>query len=253
MTAHGWLLGVGASAALHAGFWLAAPTPEPPMVSPTPTFVIEIPVEVEPPPPPPPVEPPPDEPKQIAPEPIARAPRPTAAPSLPDAARAGRTLVAEPTATPSPEIADFTLVQGTGDSFAGGTTTARGTADRAVRGAVNDGSPRIAGSAAPAVVAAAQSPAVDLSKPASPAGGDWSCSSLFPSDPDAPDRAAVTLVVDVDASGHAKTIHVTADPGHGFGDAARRCARGQTFTPAKGPDGAGVPGKTRPFVVRFSR
>ncbi len=114
--------------------------------------MIEIPVDVEPPPPPPPVEPEPEAPKQAAPEPIARAPRPTAAPSLPDAARAGRTLVAEPAATPSPEIADFTLVQGTGDSFAGGTTTARGTSDRAVRGAVNDGTPRAA-SSAPAVVA----------------------------------------------------------------------------------------------------
>lgn len=254
MGAHGWLLGAGASAALHGTFWLLAPTPEPEVVAPPPTFVIEIPVDVEPPPPPPPVEPPPDPPSaKAAPEPIDRAPRPAAAKALPDAARAGRTLVAEPTATPSPEVADFTLVQGTGDSFAGGTTTARGTSDRAVRGAVDDGSPRASASAPAAVNAAPSAPAVDLSKPASAAGGDWSCSSLFPSDPDAPDRAAVTLVVEVDPSGRAGTIHVTSDPGHGFGDAARRCARGQSFVPAKGPDGSSVAGKTRPFVVRFSR
>lgn len=254
MSAHGWLLGAGASAALHGTFWFLAPTPEPPMVVPPPTFVVEIPVDPEP-PPPPPVEPPSEaKAPEAAPEPIERPSRPTSAkPALPDAARAGRTMVAEPAATPSPDVADFTLVQGTGDSFAGGTTTARGTSDRAVRGAVNDGSPRPMASAPVAAPAAPPAPVVDLSKPASAAGGDWSCSSLFPSDPDAPDRAAVTLVVEVDSAGRAGTIHVTSDPGHGFGDAARRCARGQSFVPAKGPDGSAVAGKTRPFVVRFSR
>ena len=48
-------------------------------------------------------------------------------------------MLAEPATTPSTDVADFTLVQGAGDSFAGGTTTARGTANSAVRGAVNDG------------------------------------------------------------------------------------------------------------------
>jgi hypothetical protein len=215
-----------------------------------PALVVEMPVEAEPPAAAPPVEEAARAPVEATPPP--RATKAVATPSAPAAARAGRTLVADAVPSTEPDVADFTLVQGTGDAYAGGTTSARGTADRAVAGPASD-RPSPPTAASPTSLPAALPVTVDRARAASPGGGDWSCSRLFPSDPDAPDHAAVTLVVEVDASGHASRVHVTRDPGHGFAEAARRCAAGQTFTPALDAIGQVVAGKTRPFVVRFSR
>jgi hypothetical protein len=257
MAGHGWALGAVVSVGSHGAAWWLSPA-HPPMVAPPPEpTLIEMPIE----PPPEAVPPAPEPPPTAAPVPVApveakvpakAAPTPPAA-ALPAPAQAGKTLVAED-AAPA-EVADFTMVQGLADSYAGGTTTALGTSDRAVHGATGEGraaatGPGSAVRPAPAVPTA---PVVDLSKPASPAGGDWSCSRLFPTDPDAPDQAAVTLVVEVEPNGRPRSIRIARDPGFGFGEAARRCAQGQSFSPALGVDGAPVLGRTRPFVVRFSR
>jgi hypothetical protein len=258
MAGQSWLIGGAVSLGLHGAAWLLSPS-QPPMIDPPrEPLIIEMPIE----PPEPLAEPrapaaepeePPAAPAEAAP-PTPKAAAKAAAPALPAPAQAGKTMVAADSAPT--EVADFTMVQGLADSYAGGTTTALGTNDHAVVGAAGDGrghGQQAASRGQAPVAVAAAAPALDLSKPASPAGGNWSCSHLFPTDPDAPDQAAVTLVVEVDVGGRPTTIRVARDPGFGFGEAARRCAHGQTFTPARGPDGTPLVGRTRPFVVRFSR
>lgn len=265
---YGWTLGAAFSAGLHGVAWLVSSVLS---VAPSPAqdrapLLIEMPVEAEPEPAPAPeVEEKRQRAEQPAPpedvvKPTDKAPATPppaaktaarAAPAAPTPAQAGKTLTAE--ADAPGEVADFTMVQGLADSYAGGTTTALGTSERAVHGVAADGPRAAAASGAPTPKTPPGEEVTDRSRGASPSGGDWSCSHLFPSDPDAPDQAAVTLVVEVDGGGRASSIRVVRDPGFGFGDAARRCAASQRFTPALAPDGAPIAGRTRPFVVRFSR
>ncbi|MGH7297441.1 MAG: energy transducer TonB, partial [Polyangiaceae bacterium] len=158
------------------------------------------------------------------------------------------------TAEPRPdEPVDLTstFVQGTGDLYAGGVTSATGTGKTAVGSLV---------AAAPIPRATAPLPiapvveAPDRSRTASLSGGtDWSCP--FPPEADATqiDDAYVTLQVDVDDAGRAASVSVVADPGNGFGREARRCAMSRRYSTALDREGDPVAGRTRPFRVHFSR
>jgi protein TonB len=196
--------------------------------------------------------PPPDE--ENRPVPVARnaPPRaPTTAPVAPPAAQAGKTLTA-PETDDSDAPVDFTLVQGMGTSYAGGTTTALGTSTTAVRGPASErpeGAP--ARAVAPRTEPATLGP--DRSRGARPRVADWNCSRLFPTDPGAGDQAIVLIAVTVLSNGTPQAVTVLRDPGHGFGAAARACALGQRFTPAL--DRAGIPmlATTPPITVRFTR
>jgi protein TonB len=184
-------------------------------------------------------------------EPAAR-PNAAAEAPLPAAAQAGRTLTA-PDEGPSDQVADFTMVQGDGVGYAGGTTASQGTSTEPVRG------PARVGPAAPEPVKAAARAQVeqlsgpDRSRPARPQSADWNCSSLFPSDPEAGNSAAVVIVVTVRPDGTPRSISVVSDPGHGFGAAARSCALGQRFTPALDRNGDPTTAATPPITVRFTR
>jgi protein TonB len=180
------------------------------------------------------------------------APKAVAAPqAVPQAAaQAGKTLTAPETPDDS-AVADFSMVQGAGDTYAGGTTSSIGTSASAVRGpaslkpvAARSGSPGLTNTlpAGP-----------DRSRGATPNGTDWNCSSLFPSDPDAGDYATVVIAVTVQTSGKAKSVAVIRDPGHGFAAAARTCAMLQSYSVALDRAGQPIVSTTPPIVVRFTR
>lgn len=253
MSARGWAIATLTSGAVHAAAALAAPTDRPrapeaaPMVV---TFDEVAAPDPEQPPSPPPVAPTTEAPAPKAPTQMAAPTRPATDHGRPEVAAAARTLTA-PDAPKSEDVADFTVAQGTADAYAGGTTAATGTGQRP--GTAGTGAPAASTSQPSAPPQAPRAPAPDLSRAASPAGADWSCSHLFPTDVDAPDSATVRILVDVRADGSAAGVTVLSDPGHGFGPAARRCALGQRFQPAHAADGQPVAGRTTPFVVRFRR
>jgi periplasmic protein TonB len=175
---------------------------------------------------------------------------------LPSAAKAGQTLTApeEPGETKS-DVADFTMIQGDGATYAGGTTAAKGESETAVHGPAKNGpSTAKTGKPAPPKMPTTAAPTgPDRSRGARPANGAWSCSHLFPSDPGAPNFATVMIIVTVRADGSPRGIQVTSDPGHGFGAAARSCALGQRYVPALDRSGNPITSVTPPITVRFSR
>jgi protein TonB len=204
--------------------------------------------------PPPAPAPAPEEAKPVdnqKPEPIVQksiaktVAQPTA---LPAAAQAGKTLTAaDDTAG---DVADFTMVQGTGTEYAGGTTSSIGTSAKAVHGPAGDAPPPPR-----AVIGTKNAPAMgpDLSRSPRPSGADWNCSSLFPRDSDAGDYATVSIVVTVGADGAPKSVTVLRDPGHGFGAAARACAMRQRYAVGLDRQGSPVLSTTPPITVRFTR
>lgn len=220
------LLAVAVHAALSYALSRAAPL-EPAVASPEPIEIV--PIEPPPPPPPPPLPEPP--PAVDAPAPSVPAAAPARAPA---AAAAAMTQTAPPE-----QLVDFSdeLVTGTATSYQGGTTAA-GPAKTSAGPAVSrvgstssgtgKGTSRGAGS-------------VDRSRPASVMGGlDWRCP--FPEEANAAgvDRALAKIRVEIDAAGHVRNVVVVHDPGHGFGRAAERCARGKRFHAALDRDGRAV-------------
>lgn len=235
--------GVSLSAGLHVLAFVQmshAKASVPPKPAPV---VIEV-DNVAPPPPPPEVTPPPE--KHDAPAPLHAAKTAHVAKPQP-AAQAGKVLAAKDDAQPS-AMADFTMVQGAGASYAGGVTTANGAA-RVAATAVN------ASPVAPPGGAGGNGTRVaarDLSKPARPVGDNWDCSALFPSSAGV-DSATVVIVVRVSPKGGAESVSVVRDPGQGFGPAARACALKQRYAAAEDRDGNPVAATTAPFRVRFTR
>ncbi|HEU4410878.1 MAG TPA: energy transducer TonB [Polyangiaceae bacterium] len=243
------LVGVAASVALHLGAFAALGSLRRP--DPRPAAARRV-IEIET------IAPRPAAPPAPAPEPPAPAPTPAKAERAPKAAaraaaaapppspaRAGRTLSAQADAG---AVADFTMVQGAADAYAGGVTSSAGTSKAPVTGAASDAGPPASqparGQAGPA--------AADLSQAAKPEGSDWDCSSLFP--PDASVNVAhVLLAVRVDPDGRARSVSVLSDPGEGFGAAARACALRQRYRPALDRDGKPTAAQTAPFRVRFTR
>ncbi len=212
------------------------------------TYEIDLLKPPEPPPPPPPDEPEPPKPEPKEPPPPVQVKEvvPAAAPA---AARAGAVL----TAAPEPEApVNFDgIISGTGETFAGGTTSVSGTSDTAVRGraVAAGGVPGGTGKAAvgPAV-------AVDRSRVAGVAGSkDWNCPFPPEADSEQIDQAFPTIQVAVRADGTAERVTVLSDPGHGFGRAATRCAMQQRYETALDRDGNAIPGLTKSLRVRFER
>lgn len=166
----------------------------------------------------------------------------------PAPAQAGHTLTAE--GLEPNDVADFTMVQGNAAEYAGGTTSSQGTSTKAVRGSAS----QVSGPARP-VLSAVEAPATgpDLTRRPRPIGADWSCSHLFPNDPDAGDYATVSIVVTVGIDGAPKDVAVLRDPGHGFAAAARACAMSQRYSAGLSRDGHAAILTTPPITVRFKR
>lgn len=216
------------------------------------TQEIEVSAEEAPPPPPPP--PKVDErakPEPAAPPPPpARAlllqPPPEAPPAPPPApAQAGKVLTQEPNPEEPVDLTGNTIVAGSAETYAGGTTASNGTSTQAVHGpAIAQGGPNQV-QAAP--------PGPDRSRRASFGGaGEWNCP--FPAEADTAqiDEAYVTIEVDVRADGMASAVRLLSDPGNGFGREARRCAMTRRWQPALDRDGNAINGAAR-LRVHFSR
>jgi len=169
--------------------------------------------------------------------------------AAPAAARAGAVLTAAP--DPNAPVDFDGIISGTGETFAGGNTSAAGTSDTAVRGraVAVGGVPGGSGKAAagPAV-------GVDRTRVAGVAGSkDWNCPFPPEADSEQIDQAFPTIQVAVRADGTPERVTVLSDPGHGFGRAATRCAMQQRFETALDHDGTPIPGLTKSLRVRFER
>ena len=206
--------------------------------------------EIEPPPPPPP-EPEPEKPPE--PEPPKEAPPPKAAPAPatpPPAAQAAKVLTSDPDPDAPVDLTGDGFVQGTGDTYAGGVTTTAGTSKTAVRDVKATGSVE----AAPAAKTAPGPGGADLSRKAALLGGNSWDRCGFPAEADIEqiNSARVTLVVTVDADGHASSASVSQDPGYGFGALAKRCALRERYSPALNKAGEPVTA-TQTIIINFRR
>jgi len=175
----------------------------------------------------------------------------------PPAAQAGRVLAVEGEG----QAADFTVVQGASDRYAGGVTTSTGASampvrDPRARGAgvslphpAREGTPVT--SAEPATAHAPPPPPPRASVIARPASASWSCP--FPPEADTfnINHARVLLAVTLSSDGTPTHVALLRDPGAGFGNAARTCAFRQKFVPSRDADGRAMPGTTAPFHVTF--
>ncbi len=204
--------------------------------------------EPEPPPPPPEEEKPPEDPRPVVKE---ANPPPEAPPQPPAAAEAAKVLAADPDPNEVVDMRD-TIVQGTGDTYAGGQTASNGTSKTAVTNpaAAATGVPGGTGTAP-----APPAPRFDRSRAAGLLGStDWS-DCPFPAEADAEqiDDAYVTIQVKLKPDGSPDSVTVVQDPGHGFGREARKCAMRKKFSGALDVDGNPIAGTTKPFRVHFQR
>lgn len=164
------------------------------------------------------------------------------------AASAHAANILQQSAAPEQPV-DFSdaIVTGTSATFAGGTTTSTGQDARP--GTVSNpfGSPATSGDSQ------ASPSSIDRSRAARIAGGfNWNCPFPDNSEAEGVDRAVATIRIQVDAAGRTGGVSIVSDPGHGFGEAARRCASGRRWNPAL--DRAGnVSASSVLVAVRFVR
>lgn len=96
-------------------------------------------------------------------------------------------------------------------------------------------------------------PGPDLSRSLALAGGtSWNCPFPPEADSDQVDSAVVRVQVTVRPDGSASSVSVLADPGHGFGRAARLCALNKRYQPALDRTGTAIV-SSAPVTVRFNR
>ncbi len=205
--------------------------------------------EPERPPPPEPVPediPPPSEPApETSPPKLAKAEpstrRQPARPRTPPA-QAGRALTSEGEAP-----VDLTgIVTGDGALYAGGSTAQGGGAKTPVK----DASPTPPSAPPPTPKT---KPARSRARAPAPVAGDWDCAWPAAADRLEINEASATVRVTVDRRGRPLKVKVVRDPGHGFGEAAIRCAARARFTPALDDDGARTQATSPPIRVRFTR
>lgn len=240
-----WLvLWVTLSSVVHGSLGLALPSGPrlPPPLKHTATEVFDI----DPPPPAPPVpaDPPPAPPPSRALLPEPPSPQPMTPPSPPAPPQQAAPVM---TASDDAGPLDFTdgFVTGQATAFAGGATSPRGVTSVGPRGS--------AGLASAPASAKGVAPSRDRSRRASVMGGfAWSCPFPAAADGAGIDLAVVQLKIRVTRRGSLDDVTVMADPGHGFGAAARRCALGKQFLPALDRTGAAV-GSELVVRVRFTR
>lgn len=212
-------------------------------------------LEVTPPPAPPPAALPP--PAAEAPPP-PQAPKPSpakgaslvkAAPASPEPPQAEAPVeAADVVAVPANESAtsDNTIVKGQAEQVASGLASAQGVAASETTKGDRLGSSSGTGTAALGVAPA-------LRQPVRLADEDWACPWPAEAD-DAPiEEAEVVIRALVDAQGRLLRVQVDKDPGLGFAQAAKLCARGVRFSPALGSDGRPAQAWSPRIRVRFLR
>ena len=204
-------------------------------------------------------EPPPEpDPVPTAPAPVPRAVAPPKEDDPyknlppPTPAKAAAVLVAKENPDEPRDLTGNTVVTGDG-KVTYGQQSGEGTGDRATMNAAASHAGVAGGKGTGPVAPAAAPPGPDLSKPGGLQGGStWNCPFAPEADSDQIDQAAVTVQVTVRPDGSALSAKVVADPGHGFGRAARACALARRYSPALDRTGAAILSST-PVNVRFNR
>ncbi|MGC4093080.1 MAG: hypothetical protein QM756_35370 [Polyangiaceae bacterium] len=210
---------------VHAGLvsWLPS-TRSPAIQRATPLTTELWPFELPPPEPEPPVAEP--KPEAVAPNTATKAPLRASRSALPPA-RAAAALTRSDDDDAPLDLTD-SLVVGSAESYSGGVSSARGE-----RQSARGGTGVPATNPAARAVDAVEASAPDRSRAAGMLGGfAWNCPFPASADVDGVDQALVTIRVEVDASGKPRRVLVLSDPGHGFGEAARRCALAKEWTAA---------------------
>lgn len=208
-------------------------------------------VDLEPPKPPEapkPEEPEPpkfEEPKLAEPEPPPPSETPTPA-AAPEAAQAGQVLAAEGDPDGPVDLSNA-FVQGTGESYAGGTTHKDGTATSAVA------NPHAVAGGVVGGTGTVVAPTQNLSRKAADLGSsDWDCPFPAEADLDQIDDAYVSIQYTVTPEGRVSDVKVLKDPGHGFGRAAKNCAKNRRYEPALDASGKATI-ETKLYNVHFTR
>jgi periplasmic protein TonB len=186
----------------------------------------------------------PDEPPQ--PSPQLKAPAQAAAPAP---VQAAAVLTQK-----SDEPVDFgdSMVVGNAETSLGGASAANGTGTKPVTRAAANGTGGV-GTAATGSPAAPKPAGPNLSRRARLAGGgSWDCAFPEQANAEQVDHAVVTLRINVAEGGSVRSVTVEADPGHGFGGAARSCALRKQFEPALDAEGNPTSGSSL-INVRFNR
>jgi protein TonB len=145
----------------------------------------------------------------------------------------------------SPVRADFTgsaFIVGSGASYAGGVTSSTGTSRKPVLDAVIPGTPRN-----PSLAVGNRARPVSLDQSA------WNCPWPAEADAQQVNEQTVVLRASIRADGRADTVDVIADPGFGFGAAARLCALRTRFEPAHDRSGLPIAAQSPPIRVHFFR
>ena len=215
-------------------------------------YEIEVPKEeVKQPPPeePPPPPPPPPIPEQVAAAPPPKIDDPYKDSPPPAAAKAAAVQTAK---DDSQEPLSFPGAMTNGDGNAGyGAQSGNGTGDKPVTtpGAKATGTPGGTGTGT-----APQAAAPDRSKPPTLVGStSWNCPFPPEADAEGRDSATATIVVTVRPDGSPQNVSIVADPGSGFGRAARACALTRRYQAGLDRDGKATTASTPPIRVRFSR
>jgi len=149
--------------------------------------------------------------------------------------------------TSNSEVADFTdfeMRSGNADSFAGGVTASSGTSEEATRSAGGTGG---RGEDGEGGETGAGTRPVGLDQ------NDWDCDWPEQARELSIDEQVVVLRAVVRPDGTPKSVSIVSEPGFGFGEAARRCAKSHTFRPALDDDGEPVTATSPPIRVRFTR
>jgi protein TonB len=205
-----------------------------------------------PPPPPPPPEPQPEPEKEAA-KPLPSAPANNAKDEPPPPpAQAGKILTQEPDPNEPVDLTGQGFVTGNAETYAGGVTANNGTSATAVRNrnAAPGGVPGGTGTK-PGPTELPSGPS--LAHPASLAtGSEWDCPFPPEAETEQIDYQRVQIMLTVAADGSVKDVKVVADPGHGFGRAARQCAMRQRMNPAVDRSGNPVL-SSLPIFVTFQR
>jgi protein TonB len=186
-----------------------------------------------------------EEPKLPEPEPPPPSEAPTP-PAAPEAAQAGQVLAAEGPADGPVDLSNA-FVQGTGESYAGGTTHKDGTATTAVA------NPHAVAGGVMGGTGTVVAPTQNLSRKAADLGSStWDCSFPAEADLDQVDDAYVSIQFTVTPDGRVSDVKVLTDPGHGVGRAAKTCAKLRRYEPAL--DVAGKPtSEVKLANVHFTR
>jgi len=204
---------------------------------------------------PPKPEPPKEEEKPEPEQPAPAAPRAAIDAPPPPPAQAGKVISMPTDPNEAVDLTGNTFVQGEGNEYRGGVTSAAGMGTVATYNpaATAGGKPGGTGTG-PVGSAPVVQQGPDRSKPPGIVGGAWSSCDFPPeADQDQVDYAVVVIVVTVRPDGSAQSVKVMSDPGHGFGRAARMCALSKRYTPAADRDGNATVGTTPPIHVTFTR